>query len=166
MVVASNASIGASTRIALLKCLPLLQCSSQKAAIFIRDTRCSVPLLAHTAKNISVFEESREDEVMNVLVKLCEDELVAAAFASEAFLDIAVNRAGLAAERERWSDVLLAICFIEILLVHSTDPQRVVGSCALLQLLLRLSDGKSIPSGVSSAAHRLLNALQAQTNIL
>ncbi|ESL05491.1 protein kinase, partial [Trypanosoma rangeli SC58] len=73
LVVASNASIDTATRIALLRCLPVLQCSSQKAAAFIRDTRCSVPLLAHTAKSIPVSEESRDDEVMKVLFNLCED---------------------------------------------------------------------------------------------
>ncbi|KEG07928.1 putative protein kinase [Trypanosoma grayi] len=167
LVVAANASIDVATRIALLKCLPLLQCASQKAAAFIRDTRCSVPLLAHTAKNIPAPEESREDEVLKVLFSLCEDERMAAAYAtSETFLGIAVDRAGLAIERHRWTEVMLAIRFIEILLAHSVDPSQVVGSRGLLGFLLRLSDSEAFPGGVATAAQRLLNSLQAQTNVL
>ncbi|KAF8304479.1 putative STE group serine/threonine-protein kinase [Trypanosoma cruzi] len=167
LVVASNASIDAATRTALLRCLPLLQCASQKAASFIRDTRCSVPLLAHAAKSIPVLEESREDEVMKVLFNLCEDERMAAALAaSDAFLSIAVDRADLAVERRRWTEVVHAIRFIEILLAYSVDSSRVVESRGLLQLLLRLSDSESFPSSVNSAAQRLLNSVQVQTNVL
>ncbi|RNF16100.1 putative protein kinase [Trypanosoma conorhini] len=167
LVVASNASIDTATRIALLRCLPVLQCASQKAAAFIRDTRCSVPLLAHTAKSIPVLEESREDEVMKVLFNLCEDERMAAAIAaSNAFLSIAVDRANLAAERHRWTEVVHAVRFIEILLAYSVDSSRFVESRGLLQLLLRLSDSESFPASVSSASQRLLNSVQVQTNVL
>ncbi|ESL07589.1 hypothetical protein TRSC58_04719 [Trypanosoma rangeli SC58] len=167
LVVASNASIDTATRIALLRCLPVLQCSSQKAAAFIRDTRCSVPLLAHTAKSIPVSEESRDDEVMKVLFNLCEDERMAAALAaSSAFVSIAVDRANRAMERHRWTEVVHAIRFIEILLAYSADSSRIVESRGLLHLLLQLSDSGRFPTSVSSAAQRLLNSVQVQTNVL
>ncbi|CBH15162.1 protein kinase, putative [Trypanosoma brucei gambiense DAL972] len=166
LVVASNASVDTATRITVLKCLPALQCASPKAANFMRDVRCSVPLLVHTAKNIPVPAEARDDEVLKVLFALCEDNRVAAAFASYgAFIAIAIDRATLACERQRWAEVTLAVRFVELLLAHATDTSCILESHALLRLLLKLSDGDKFPSIVTSVAQRLLNSLQAQTNV-
>ncbi|CCD13106.1 unnamed protein product [Trypanosoma congolense IL3000] len=166
LIVASNASIDMTTRITLLKCLPALQCASPKAATFMRDMRCSVPLLAHTAKNIPAPPEARDDEVLKVLFALCEDNRVAAAFAaSGAFLAIAIDRATLACERRRWAEVVLAVRFVELLLAHATDTTRVLESGGLLRLLLRLSDTEKFPPVVTSVAQRLLNSLHTQANV-
>ncbi|KAH9597764.1 Protein kinase domain [Trypanosoma melophagium] len=167
LIVASDAAIDPPTRMALLKCLPLLQRASQRAAGFLRDTRCSLPLLAHTVLNLHATADGREDDVLKVLHTICEDDAVAAALAANnALVATVVERAAAAAARRKWPEVLVALWLLEVLFAHAKEPGRVVESRGFPQLLLRLVGEENCSANLKTVAQRLLNGLQTQTNVL